>query len=79
MSVSFTDESSDAMLAKGYETDESELGNVYYPREGIVIPDHIAVNYIEYPWITCFEVEGVEILKEDGGETAGSQKGLDGF
>lgn len=79
MSVSFTDEGSDAMLAKGYETDESELGNVYYPREGIVIPDHIEVNYIEYPWITCFEVEGVEILKEDGGETAGSQKGLDGF
>ena len=43
MSVSFTDEDEVAMLEKGYETDQSELGNVYYPREGIKIPDHIIV------------------------------------
>ena len=60
MSVSFTDEDEVAMLEKGYETDQSELGNVYYPREGIKIPDHIIV---EYPWVTCFEVEGIEIIK----------------
>ena len=40
------------------------MGNVYYPREGIKIPDHIIVKYVEYPWVTCFEVEGIEIIKE---------------
>ena len=64
MSVSFSDEDEVAMLEKGYETDQSELGNVYYPREGIKIPDHIIVKYVEYPWVTCFEVEGIEIIKE---------------
>ena len=62
MSVSFTDEEKEVMLERGYDVDESELGNVYYPREGIEIPEHITVNYIEYPWITCWEAEGIEIL-----------------
>lgn len=52
------------MLLKGYDADESELGNVYYPNEGIVIPEKIIVNYVVYPWITCFQVEGVEIIKK---------------
>lgn len=43
----------------GYETDVSELGNVFYPKEGVVISGEIAVNYIEYPWLTCFEVDGI--------------------
>ena len=68
MSVSFTDEDKDAMLEKGYVADESELGNVYYPKEGIIIPGQMTVRYVEYPWITCFEVEGIEIKKEAGGE-----------
>lgn len=63
MSVSFTDESAAVMEKKGYKADCSELGNVYYPREGVRIPGRIAVNYVEYPWITCFEVEGIEIVK----------------
>lgn len=52
------------MAEKGYEAAQSELGNVYYPREGIKIPDNIAVNYEDYPWISCFRVEGIEIIKE---------------
>lgn len=52
------------MFEKGYTADKSELGYVYYPKEGIVIHDHITVQYIEYPWITCFQVDGVEILKQ---------------
>lgn len=67
MSVSFTDEDKDVMLEKGYVADESELGNVYYPKEGIIIPGQITVRYVEYPWITCFEVEGIEIKKKAGG------------
>lgn len=49
------------MLGRGYDVDESEMGYVYYPKEGIEIPDHIIVNYMEYPWITCFEVEGINL------------------
>lgn len=63
MSVSFTDKAKDVMTAQGYEAGQSELGYVYYPRERIKIPGSIAVNYEMYPWITCFEVEGIEILK----------------
>lgn len=50
------------MIEKGYEVESSEFGNVYYPKEGIVISGEIAVNYVEYPWITCFDVEGIEIV-----------------
>lgn len=53
------------MLEKGYVLDESVLGKVYYPKEGILIPDKIIVKYVDYPWISCFEVEGIEILKTE--------------
>ena len=65
VAVSFTDEDEEAMLAKGYQWEQSELGKVYYPSEGVVILDKICVNYMEYPWISCFEVEGVEIEKKE--------------
>ncbi len=52
------------MIEKGYMADQSELGNVYYPSEGIRITEGIAVNYMDYPWISCFEVEGIEIIKD---------------
>ena len=63
VTVSFTDEAEADMLAKGYVCDESELGKVYYPDHGIVISDEVVVKYVEYPWITCFEVEGIKIEK----------------
>ncbi len=63
MSVGFTDKDEEQMLEQGYMFQESELGKVYYPREGIVLEEIIKVKYVEYPWITCFEVEGIEILK----------------
>lgn len=46
------------MQGKGYTADQSELGNVYYPASGIARDEKVSVNYVEYPWITCFEVEG---------------------
>lgn len=54
------------MSERGYRIDQSELGNVYYPKAGINIVGSVEVNYVEYPWITCFEVEGIKILKEKG-------------
>lgn len=59
------------MAAKGYEVEQSELGNVYYPKEGVAVPGSITVKYEVYPWISCFEVEGIEIIKDDKNEYAG--------
>jgi len=53
------------MLEKGYILDTSEFGRVFYPKEGIRVPGEITVKYVEYPWITCFEVEGIEIIKDE--------------
>ena len=64
MSVGFTVEEEEVMIEKGYILDESALGKVYYPKEGIRIQDGICVKYVDYPWISCFEVEGIEILKK---------------
>ena len=52
------------MIKEGYNFQCSELGKVYYPKEGIIIGEYITVKYVEYPWITCFEVEGIEILNK---------------
>lgn len=63
MSVGFTDKDEEQMLEQGYIFKQSELGKVYYPKEGITLEAVVEVKYVEYPWITCFEVEGIEILK----------------
>ena len=68
MSVGFTVEEDDVMFAKGYVLDESVLGKVFYPKSGIRIQDKIVVKYVDYPWISCFEVEGIEILKQSKGK-----------
>lgn len=51
------------MKEKGYDCDESELGMVYYPDHGIAFEEEVVVKYVEYPWISCFEVEGIKIHK----------------
>ena len=48
------------MEAKGYVAGKSEVGYVYYPAEGVKTSEEIVVTYIEYPWLTRFEVEGIE-------------------
>jgi len=63
MSVGFTDKDENSMRNAGYMWQESELGKVYYPKEGIEVSERIIVKYVVYPWITCFEVEGIEICK----------------
>ena len=60
ISVSFTEKAE--MMEAGYQCDESELGKVYYQTEGVEIQDKILVKYVQYPWMECFEVEGIEIL-----------------
>lgn len=55
------------MLEMGYIAEKSELGEVYYPAEGVNVLGPIIIKYVEYPWITCFEVEGLcpDIEKDD--------------
>lgn len=53
------------MQEDGYVCEQSELGNVFYPEEGIIVSDKIVVKRMEYPWLTCFEVEGIEIIKPE--------------
>lgn len=52
------------MAEKGYRVDRSTLGYVYYPKEGVCIADEIEVKYVEYPWITRFEVRGITAEKK---------------
>ena len=61
VSVGFTDKDEKQMAEEGYLFEKSEFGNVYYPKEGVAVQEIIIIKYVEYPWITCFEVEGVEI------------------
>ncbi len=56
------------MRGKGYLVDFSELGNVYYPAEGVERAEKVSVNYVEYPWITCFEVDGLKVPEVDCGK-----------
>ncbi len=63
MSVGFTDRAEVEMLESGYVSEKSEFGNVYYPKEGVEVSEKIAVNLKVYPWITCFEVDGIKIIK----------------
>ncbi|MBM6947349.1 hypothetical protein [Mordavella massiliensis] len=60
--VSFTREEKEDMEAKGYVAGESEVGKVYYPAQGVEITGDIEVNYVDYPWLTRFEVEGIRPL-----------------
>ena len=49
------------MLAQGYVCETSPLGNVYYLPDGVTVTGDISINYMEYPWITCFEVSGLAV------------------
>lgn len=61
--MGFTEKTEDEMISGGYISKKSLLGNVYYRPEGVKIAGEISINYMEYPWITCFEVEGILIEK----------------
>lgn len=62
VSVSFTDEEPAVMLEKGYLCETCKAGNIYYPKEGMVFTAEASVNYIERPWISCCETEGIQIV-----------------
>lgn len=53
------------MLEEGYAVEESELGKVYYPAKGLTFTEDAEIKRMEYPWITCMEVAGAVIHKEE--------------
>lgn len=62
ISVGFADKDEDYYSEQGYTWDESVLGRVYYPDKGVEIDGQIVVRYMEYPWISTFEVDGIRAL-----------------
>ena len=61
--VDFTNKSQQELTEQGYIFDNSILGKVYYKPEGIEVCGQIHVNYMEYPWLSCFETEGIRMKK----------------
>ena len=53
------------MRSEGYAVEESELGKIYYPAKGLSFEEDAEIRRMEYPWITCFEVVGAIINKEE--------------
>ena len=51
-------------MADGYVCKRSPLGNVYYRSDGVISMGDISVNYVTYPWLTCFEVDGLTIKNQ---------------
>ncbi len=62
--VSFTAEDKETMASRGFEWKQSELGHVYYPKDGLRFEENAEVHYTVYPWITKFEVKGIKIIKK---------------
>lgn len=65
MSVGFADEEEEYYTELGFVCDESVMGKVYYPKEGVKIEGAIVVRYMEYPWISAFEIDGIFALSTE--------------
>ena len=75
ISVGFADKDELYYTGNGYCYDESVLGRLYYPAEGVEVCGQPAVRYMEYPWISTFETDGFAVKppEECGGDPAGRQ------
>lgn len=65
ISVGFADKDEAYYAGHGYVWDDSVIGKVYYPREGVETEGQIKVRYMEYPWISTFEVDGIRAASFD--------------
>lgn len=67
ISVGFADKEKEYYDGQGYICDESVLGRVYYPKAGVVLEGRIAVRYMNYPWISTFEIDGIRAVPAEDG------------
>lgn len=65
MSVGFADKEDEYYAGEGYLCEESVLGRVYYPESGVEIDGQIAVRYMNYPWISTFEIDGIRVIASE--------------
>ena len=70
ISVGFTDKEEEYYAGQGYVCDESMIGRVYYPEEGVELDGQIAVRYMKYPWISTFETDGIRAVTADNENTS---------
>lgn len=73
MSVGFTDKDEAYYTGQGYSCDESVMGKVYYPKDGVEITGTIGVRYMEYPWISTFEFDGIYALPPEPKKKSGDK------
>lgn len=73
VSVVFTDKDEEYYTAQGYVCDESVMGKVYYPKEGVEIDGTIVIRYMEYPWISTFEFDGIYALPPESKKMTGDE------
>ena len=65
VSVSFTDGTADLNAGKktddeeAYIVEETVLGRVWIPREGLIVTYPAGIRYEKRPWITQFEFDGI--------------------
>jgi len=63
LSVSFTDEEGGESLKASHNIEQSCLGRVYAPKEGVDISGPITIRYERHPWIEQFELDGIRAAK----------------
>lgn len=63
--ILLVDKEKEYYSGQGYICDESMIGRVYYPKEGVKLEGQIAVRYMEYPWINTFETDGIRAVSAD--------------
>lgn len=65
ISVGFADKEEAYYSGNGYVQDKSILGRVYYPARGVELCGQPVIRYMEYPWISTFETEGIRAVTEN--------------
>lgn len=65
ISVGFADKAEEYYMERGYIWEKSMLGRVYYPADGVKLCGRAAIRYMEYPWISTFETDGIRAVTEN--------------
>lgn len=62
--MSFTSESEDTMIERGYGLEISDGINVFYKLEGLLIDENATVDYEIKPWMSKCVTRGIHVEKE---------------
>lgn len=76
VSVGFTDKDAQYYIDRGYYCDESVMGKVYYLAKEMETDAQIVVRYMEYPWISTFEVDGIQAIPSESQISRCKQRGI---